>query len=920
MVAGADGSYATVWGNGQINYGTENYFNAAHGILSHTYLQPEPTGGNYSQNIRNDINNGIAFGNYTAHCSASGWADPSFVINHIAQLTNAHKYPLLIGNCCSSVEFQTTCFGEEILRAADKGALGYVGGSNSTYWDEDYWFGVGYRSNIVANPTYNANNLGAYDRMFHDHGEPLDDWYITQGQVPSAGNLAVTQSGSSMETYYWEIYHLMGDPSVMIYLSQPPATYASYQALMPLSSNTFTVNTEPHAYVAISKDGELNGCALADATGLAEVDMFNPIVVPGEADVVITGQNLMPFIGTVTVASPNGAYVLFDDLEIDDSNGNNNGVADFSEEIMLNISLENLGSLTASNLTATISTDDENVSIDSDTHAWPDIAAGDASMEYAAFTFTINELIPDQHIVNFDMEITDGVDVWNSTFNITLNAPVLIIGSYTIDDGTGNNNGRLDPGETANIIVPNFNEGGCDALSTVAALVSTNPMITVNNATFDLQTIAAGGTVNAIFNITVDPMAQVGEIVSLNYNVESAPYSQSSILGLTIGLIVEDFETGTFEMFEWDLGGDADWQITSSGAYEGEYAAKSGTITHNQVSTMSLTVDISTDDQISFFYKVSSESNYDYLNFYIDNVLKDGWSGDVDWTEIAYDVTAGTHTFKWEYSKDYSVSSGSDCAWVDFIVFPPLAGLSPLGVMTAANPVEICSGESTQLNAYAMGGSGEYTYDWMPEESLNDPNIANPIATPAVTTTYYVVVDDGETSVTGEITVVVNAIPEQPSISQNGAVLVSSSSDGNQWYDSNGMIPGANAQSYTPTSTDNYYVIVTSGAGCESEPSDSYYFIYTGLIEFKEDQKVNIYPNPYDEQFTLDYTLSSRSDVHVYLYNSFGQMLSVIEEDNSKLAGNYRLLIDASRYNTGIYYLKIETNDYSVIRRLIQTK
>ena len=134
------------------------------------------------------------------------------------------------------------------------------------------------------------------------------------------------------------------------------------------------------------------------------------------------------------------------------------------------------------------------------------------------------------------------------------------------------------------------------------------------------------------------------------------------------------------------------------------------------------------------------------------------------------------------------------------------------------------------------------------------------------------------------------------------------------------MIPGANAQSYTPTSTDNYYVIVTSGAGCESEPSDSYYFIYTGLIEFKEDQKVNIYPNPYGEQFTLDYTLSSRSDVHVYLYNSFGQMLSVIEEDNSKLAGNYRLLIDASRYNTGIYYLKIETNDYSVIRRLIQTK
>ncbi len=50
MIAGADGSHQT-WSNGQINYGTTYYFNAAHGLLSHTYLQPEPGGGNYSQLI-----------------------------------------------------------------------------------------------------------------------------------------------------------------------------------------------------------------------------------------------------------------------------------------------------------------------------------------------------------------------------------------------------------------------------------------------------------------------------------------------------------------------------------------------------------------------------------------------------------------------------------------------------------------------------------------------------------------------------------------------------------------------------------------------------------------------------------------------------------------------------------------------------
>ncbi len=919
MIAGADASHALTWGNGQINYGTQNYFNEAHGLTSHTYLQPEPGGANYSQEIRNNISDGVSFGNYTAHCSASGWADPSFNISHIAQLTNANKYPLLIGNCCLSVKFEITCFGEEMLRAPNKGALGYVGGSNNTYWDEDFWFGVGYES-ISANPVYNPDHLGAYDRMFHDHGEPLEDWHITQGQVPTAGNLAVTQAGSSKETYYWEIYHLMGDPSVMIYFSQPPETTASYQGLMPLAASSFNVNTEPHAYVAISKDGVLHGCALADETGLAEVTMFDPIVIPGEANVVITGQNMQPFIGTVNVASPAGAYVLFDELEIDDSNGNDNGLVDFGESIMLDVSLENLGSLTASDITATISTDDEYISIDTDTHNWPDIPAGNASLETAAFAFTVDEVIPDQHVVNFDMEITDGNDTWNSTFNVTLNAPVLSVGSYTIDDGTGNNNGRLDPGETVNVIVPNFNEGGCDAIGSIASLVSGNPMITVNNATYDLETIVAGGSENAIFNLTVAPSAQVGEVVNLNYSVESSPYSEEEILAMTIGLIVEDFESGTFEMFEWELTGDAEWQITSSNPYEGDYAAKSGTITDNQVSSLSINVEVSTDDQISFFYKVSSESGYDYLNFYIDGVLKDEWSGEIGWTEAVYDVTAGNHTFKWEYSKDFSVSSGSDCAWVDYILFPPFAGLSPLSVMATATPDEICQGGTSQLNAYAMGGSGEYTYDWMPESSLSDPNVANPVATPSATTTYYVVVDDGETTVTGEVTVVVNETPAQPEITQSGNTLVSSASEGNQWYDSNGMIPGANSQSYSPTATDDYYVIVTSSEGCESQPSEPYYFIYTGLVEFSEGQKVNIFPNPFKDEFSIDYVLNSRSDVKISLFNSYGQLMTLIEDDQAKLSGNYRIRVDASRFMTGIYFLKIETSDYMVVRRIVQTK
>jgi len=920
MVAGMDGSHGYDWGNGQINYGTENYFNAAHGIISHTYLYPNS--GSQSAQIIQDISDGVTYANYTAHCSSSGWADPSFTTSNIPSLQNDHEYGLWVGNCCSSSAYDAgECFAEAALRAVDKGAVGYIGGSNSTMWDPDYYWAVGVGPITEDPPSYEETTLGAYDCTFHDHGEPIEDWYITQAQMFIAGNIAVELGTPGSAHYYWEIYCLMGDPSLMIYFSQPPDATSNYQGLMPLGVATFTVNTDPYAYVAITKDGVLHGCAIADDTGLAEVNMFNPILVPGTADVVITGQNLKPFIGTVNVASPTGPYVLFYELQIDDSNGNNNGIVDFGENILLDVTLENMGSQTGTNLVATISTTDTNLIINNATHNWPDIAVGATSLQTGAFEFTVNDVIPDQHIVQFDLEVTDGTETWNSMFNITLNAPVLSIGNYYIDDSYGNNNGRLDPGETADIIIPNGNEGGCDALNSIASAIAASAFITVNTATFNLGTISAGASEDAIINITIDAAAQVGDIVNMDYTVESSPYSANTMIVMTIGLIVEDFESGGFNSYEWEFSGNADWTIDEVDPYEGVYCAKSGDINDDQTSVLMINVDVTADDQISFFRKVSSEEGWDYLKFYIDNVLKDEWSGEnIPWEEISFPVTAGSHTFKWEYYKDGSVSNGGDCAWLDYIVFPPFAATLPLGVVASANPGEICEGESSQLNAFAMGGTGNYTYEWLPETGLNNPNISNPVATPDETTTYNVIVDDGENTVTGNVTVVVNPVPETPTITQQGNSLVSSAVDGNQWYNSVGLIPGATQQIYIPDTTDDYYVIVTNEFECESEPSNTIHFIYTGMIEIADGKKVNIYPNPFTSQFTLDYSLKSVSTVKISIFNIFGQQIHVIEEQTGKAAGNHTVRFDAGNLEPGVYYCKIETVDYSVVKRIIHSK
>ena len=73
LVSGVDASNASTYGNGQINYGTNYYFNTAHGITDHTWLYPASDQSGASAAIIQTISDGVGFTNYTAHCSHTGW-------------------------------------------------------------------------------------------------------------------------------------------------------------------------------------------------------------------------------------------------------------------------------------------------------------------------------------------------------------------------------------------------------------------------------------------------------------------------------------------------------------------------------------------------------------------------------------------------------------------------------------------------------------------------------------------------------------------------------------------------------------------------------------------------------------------------------------------------------------------------------
>ena len=111
-------------------------------------------------------------------------------------------------------------------------------------------------------------------------------------------------------------------------------------------------------------------------------------------------------------------------------------------------------------------------------------------------------------------------------------------------------------------------------------------------------------------------------------------------------------------------GGGEDWFLQSANYFNDGDAARSGDISHNQESWMQATVNGT--GTLSFYWKVSSEQNYDHLEFYIDGEFQEGITGPVDFHQMTYTIdTGGSHTLEWRYVKDYNINGGSDRGWVD---------------------------------------------------------------------------------------------------------------------------------------------------------------------------------------------------------------------------------------------------------------
>jgi RHS repeat-associated protein len=134
-------------------------------------------------------------------------------------------------------------------------------------------------------------------------------------------------------------------------------------------------------------------------------------------------------------------------------------------------------------------------------------------------------------------------------------------------------------------------------------------------------------------------------------------------------------------------GGADEWTTTYAESKQGWYSARSGYLDDEQESWLQTQVEGS--GTVTFWWKVSSEEGSDYLEFWLDGVRQSGSiSGSVDWEQKSFTVGAGTHTFKWRYSKSGSGYAGDDCGYVDWVQWsgscPPAPEPDPTAWLTLA--------------------------------------------------------------------------------------------------------------------------------------------------------------------------------------------------------------------------------------------
>lgn len=634
FVAGReDRSPAPLTTNGQVDFLAELFADALDNIDTICYRNPQSD--SLLPQLLSDLDRSNLLVNYTAHCTTQGWNNPT--VNGAAIDSLANDSPTVwVNNCCLSNAFSTNCFGEELLRNPQGGAAGVIGATNETLWMEDYYWAVGARYPSDTQPPLPHPVSGAFQTALQGNA---DETFMTLGGMNYNGCKTVTLAASPYDAFYWEIYNVLGDPSMIPFFGDANTLEIDTPDTIVAGTTEILVQgNSPRMRVVATLDTTTLGITNTYADGAALMPLG---VAPAESHITITATAPGAIFAqkeVVVIPCPEGRLVL-KGATIDSN--------------LLHLSIVNIGQQTAAGHTVTLWQDADDlrfgaVLAQQFTAAIGTLGAGtDTTLTFDIEGYTIGTLALLQgHITFADAENNRR----NQAFALDLDEEIIQLERVRI----------FTPGGTAVKKI----YGGKDYLIATQYSVQPDSMrLAINGESLSTTTLDG----HTYFQYHTPE--EVGHLL-LNMEAHRSNHTRQFAYWLLPYQAVEDFERGDLTLFPWQLPNISPWVIDSTLAHEGRYSLRSNPGQHHATrSVITLRITTLEDDSVSFFHRVSSEP-HDLLEFYIDGRRRGYWSGNQDWQQFRYPLPAGEHELVWYYLKDASGSELNDCAHIDDIRLP----------------------------------------------------------------------------------------------------------------------------------------------------------------------------------------------------------------------------------------------------------
>ncbi len=331
---------------------------------------------------------------------------------------------------------------------------------------------------------------GLYQDNMHTMGEA-----IMRGKLMLYTHFVNVSGATSYIQDFTEWNNLIGDPSMDVWRAAPIGMTANYDSSIPENQNHINVNVLDEnnnpiegAWVSITNSTlGISENVYTDNAGQAVVPIENSGT--GTVNIVITKPDYEPIVNTFQIT--NSDMVAYNGMTVNDVSGNNDAVINPGEQVGINVVVENTSSSDKSNLSATLTTNNQYVTINQSSVTYSDINAGQTSGSQSDFTFTVAADAPHNETVDCFLNVTDGTDTWTSFFTFDIIAGHVDITNIALN-GTQS---YIDPGQTADLILTLDNQGTYDISNLQAEIYSYNGLLSVEDADGDFGTsIPIGST------------------------------------------------------------------------------------------------------------------------------------------------------------------------------------------------------------------------------------------------------------------------------------------------------------------------------------------------------------------------------------------------------------------------------------------